>query len=333
MSARRGRRAAGGCPEGRPAGWPGIAGAWLAAMLAAMRWRIVVTLWLLLASQAGAGREHALGPGDGLVGEARAVTTRYEDTLAKIAERHGVGYQAIIDANPQVDPWLPGDGAKVHLPLRFVLPPGAREGVVINLAEYRLYYYPPEGDRVITHAVGIGRPCCPTPLGETETVMGLEDPSWTPPASIRAEHAAAGDPLPPGVIPAGPDNPLGRFAVDLAMPGILIHGTNQRFGVGTRVSHGCVRLYEEEVESFVRGVPNGTPVRIVHVPYKTGWHEGRLYLEAHAPLSGYEPEGPSAMVQAVVAASGEDDVIDWDAAEHAAREARGMPVVIGSRGR
>lgn len=229
-----------------------------------------------------------LVPGTGsVVGEAFTVSARGEDTLLDIARRYGLGRDEIVNANPTVDVWLPGAGTEVRVPRRYVLPDGPWHGVILNLPEMRLYYFPEGADGadplVTTHPISIGRQDWQTPLGETRIVAKHKDPAWYPPDSIRAEHAAAGDPL-PRIVPPGPDNPLGGYAMRLGIPGYLIHGTNKPYGVGMRVSHGCVRMYPEDIVSMFSQVPNNTAVRIVNQPVKVGWQGDKLYLEVHPPL-------------------------------------------------
>ncbi len=229
----------------------------------------------------------AIAPGDDVVGELQVVYATADDTFVEIARTYDVGFDELKSANPSVDPWLPGAGTAVVLPTRFVLPSAPREGIVLNIAAKRLFYYPPAaGDEtayVETYPIGIGRTGWETPTGETEVVSKARDPVWFVPASIRKEHAEAGDPLPPQV-PPGPDNPLGNRVLGLGIPGYLIHGTNKPGGVGMRVSHGCVRLYPEDIEMLFEDVPVGTPVRIVNQPYLLGWQGDDLVLEAHPPL-------------------------------------------------
>ena len=184
---------------------------------------------------------------------------------------------------------MPGEGTYVRLPLRRILPDTPREGIVVNLPEHRLYYYPVaragEPRVVITYPVSVGKMDWHTPIGLTKVVAKIKDPPWYPPESVRAEHAQRGDPL-PKVIPAGPDNPLGQFAMRLGIPGgaYLIHGTNKPAGVGMQVTHGCMRLYPEDIEALFKMVAVDTPVRIVNQPHKVGIADGRLYVEVHPPL-------------------------------------------------
>lgn len=222
--------------------------------------------------------------GNDVVGTIEQTLAGPEDTLLDIARRYNVGYEEIRLANPDLDPWLPGIDRPVQIPGRFILPQAARKGLILNLAEMRLYYFPKaargEKAQVITHPVSIGRVDWKTPLGQTRISKKAHKPSWYPPASIRAEHKEKGDPL-PKVVPPGPDNPLGEHALRLAIPGYLIHGTNKPFGIGMRVSHGCVRMYPEDIAALFDIVPVGTPVTIIDQPVKAGWQNGVLYLEAH----------------------------------------------------
>ncbi|QLF94756.1 L,D-transpeptidase family protein [Pseudomonas sp. ABC1] len=250
-----------------------------------VRLSVLCLLSMLLAGRSMA-LEFPLPPeGEDVVGEIRVVKARYEDTFALIGENNDLGYLEMVAANPGVDPWLPGAGTDIILPTRFILPSGPREGIVINLSEYRMYYYPPGEQVVHTYPLGIGREGWGSPLGNARITAMTPNPAWYPPASIRQEHAEAGDPL-PSVVPAGPDNPLGPFKMSLSMPGYLIHGSNKKFGIGMQVSHGCFRMLNENVLELARMVKVGTPVRIIDEPYKLGISGGRVYLEVHAPLPG-----------------------------------------------
>lgn len=238
---------------------------------------------LLLAGQSAALELPMPAEGEDVVGEIQVIKAKYEDTFAGLSETYDLGYLELVAANPGVDPWLPGEGTDIILPTRFILPPGPREGIVINLAEYRLYYYP-EGESVVhTYPLGIGREGWGSPVGNTRISAMTSNPAWYPPQSIRDEHAADGDPL-PRVVPPGPDNPLGPYKMTLAMPGYLIHGSNKKFGIGMRVSHGCFRMLNHNVLELSKRVKVGTSVRIIDEPYKFGISQGMVYLEAHTPL-------------------------------------------------
>ena len=284
---------------------------------------VAVCVWLSLQLLAHAASYEMPRTGNDMVGATTTLLLKYEDTLAAIAERYGVGYRELVDANPDVDPWLPGEGTRIRMPTAYLLPT-VREGVVINVAEYRLYYFSPDGARVVTFPVGIGRMEFPTPLVRTRVTTRIENPSWTPTEAARREHAEMGDPLPP-VVPPGPRNPLGHLAMQLALPGYFIHGTNKPFGVGQMVSHGCVRLYPGHIETLVELVPNGTSVAIVNEPYKVGWSNGQLYAEVHKNL--YGPMRQAELVQMIVAATATQKVdVDWDLVERLESSLTGVPV-------
>ena len=216
-----------------------------------------------------------------VIGSVTTVRARYEDTLLDIARRTNIGQDHMQRVNPDVDRWLPGDGTIVTVPSQHILPRGPRTGLVLNLPEMRMYYYPPKKPgqpaQVQTYPMSIGRMDWATPLGVTKIVEKTKNPTWTPPESIRREHAAKGDPL-PRVVPAGPNNPLGEYKMRLGIPGYLIHGTNKPQGVGMRVSHGCIRMLPEDIEKLFPQIPTGTPVTIVNQPVKAGWYGGKLYL-------------------------------------------------------
>ena len=228
-----------------------------------------------------------LTPEQSVIGEPQVVFAREEDTLSDLAREYGLGYDEIMAANPGVDPWLPGEGTPIVLPTQYVLPDVERRGVVLNIASKRLFYFPVpvegEPQQVLTYPIGIGRVGWETPLGDTTVISKAKNPQWWVPASVRREHAEMGDPL-PSVVPPGPDNPLGHRVLKLDMPGYLIHGTNAPYGVGMRVSHGCVRLYPENIELLYELVAIGEPVTILNEPYLFGRAGGALYFEAHEPL-------------------------------------------------
>ncbi|MEW8505970.1 MAG: L,D-transpeptidase family protein [Candidatus Thiodiazotropha sp.] len=269
--------------------------------------------------------------GEDVVGRIFTLTTRYEETFSDIARIYDIGYRQMVAANPDVDPWLPGEGSEVVIPQQYVLPPGPRKGVVINLAELRLYYYPDDRPVVITYPIGIGREGWSTPTGETHIIGKKRDPSWTVPKSILEEHEAEGDPLPP-VVPPGPENPLGNRAIYLGMNGYLLHGTNKPYGVGMRVSHGCIRLYPENVERFFEEVEIGVPVRIIDKPFKAGWLKGELFVQVHPPLAEYvEQRGHNytELVDAVIGKLEEDERRpDWDQLYTIIEQKTGIPMPL-----
>jgi L,D-transpeptidase ErfK/SrfK len=224
---------------------------------------------------------------DEVVGTVQIIKAREEDTLSDIARRFNLGYEEIVSANPDVDPWLPRAGTEIVLPTQFVLPDAPREGIVINLAAMRLFYFPPAQagatQRVITHPLGIGRVEWKTPEGKTRIVTKKAAPSWIPTASIRKEHAANGDPL-PAKVPPGPDNPLGTHVLKLGWQNYSIHGTDKPPSIGLRGSHGCLRMYPEDIVRIYDLVPVGTSVRVVNQPQLFGWRGNALYLQSYPVL-------------------------------------------------
>ena len=208
-------------------------------------------------------------PGQRVFGEDQSVQTVYEDTLYDLARQYSLGSEELIRVNPKIDPWIPGADKTVFIPGRHILPTGPHTGIVINIAEHRLYYYPkPQRhmpQQVITYPISIGKMDWRTPLGLTHVIAKQKDPWWHPTKSVRDEHAKDGDIL-PAAVPPGPDNPLGSRAMRLAAGNgtYLIHGTNNPIAVGLAVTHGCIRMYPEDVEALYPRVPVGTEVRIIN---------------------------------------------------------------------
>jgi L,D-transpeptidase ErfK/SrfK len=273
-----------------------------------------------------------------LLGREERVLTSYEDTLYEIARRFSLGSEEVVRVNPGMDPWLPGAGRDIVIPGQRVLPSGPREGIVVNLPEHRLYYYPKpvagRPARVYTYPISIGKMDWRTPLGKTKIQDKRERPSWNPPESVRQEHIANGEPPLPAVVPPGPDNPLGLHAMRLALPGsYLIHGTNNPIAVGMAVTHGCIRMYPEDIAELFPMVAVGTPVYLVNEPVKIAWVDGQLLLEAHPPVDaqGQTAEPDLGVFEALLQQALGDSVvaIHWDLARAELAKARGMPVVVG----
>ena len=279
---------------------------------------------------------------DDVVGRVQVVVAGPDDTLPDIARRFNLGYEEIVRANPGVDPWLPGVGREIVLPTQFVLPDAPRVGVVVNIAAMRIYYFPKREPgkpaTVITHPIGIGKVGWSTPEGVTQIVSRVKDPVWIPPLSVRKEHREDGEEL-PAKVPAGPDNPLGAYLFRLGWPSYLIHGTNKPYGVGMRSSHGCMRLYPEDIARFYEIVPIGTPVRVVNQPYVLGWQGDRLVLQAYGPLSDDKRDWEHGPRQLLAKAKGVNTPlwqkirahtadVDWDAARELGHTTRGVPESI-----
>ena len=291
----------------------------------------VVAFVALLAVTSAAAKELPLPASGDIVGKLGVVVTRKEDTLLDIARQHGLGYNEITAANPGIDPWVPGESTEVVLPTAFVLPPGPREGMVINLAQMRLFYFPPprpgEPARVITHPIGIGVDIAPTPLGATRIVRKSVDPTWYPPDSIRERRAEEGEIL-PAVVPPGPDNPLGGYALYLGLPGYLIHGTNRPWGIGMRVSNGCIRLYPEDIEALFAQVPVDTRVRIVREPYLVGERDGVPVLQAFRPPDDAPVEESYTPLMEDLVRRYPRGTVDLAKALQVAKEKRGVPAPL-----
>src|SRR5579864_3325985 len=289
-----------------------------------------------------ANERFELDPGQDVVGVVQVVKATKEDTLTDIARRFNVGYEEIVRANPKVDPWLPGEGREIIVPSQFVLPDAPRTGLVINIAAMRIFYYPPakRGERqvVITHPIGIGKVGWRTPEGVTKIVRRQKDPTWRVPVSVRKEHHENGEDLDP-VIGPGPDNPLGKYAFYLQWPSYLIHGTNKPAGVGLRSSHGCIRLYPEDIEQFFNMVPIGTQVRVVNQPFPFGWSRGQLYLQPYDVLEDDARDWSKAQrklldkslspaMQQQLKSRGEH--IDWNLVATLTHSPRGIPVPVST---
>ena len=277
-------------------------------------------------------------PKQSVFGEDQRIQTVYEDTLYDLARQYSLGSEELIRVNPKLDPWIPGADKAVLVPGRHILPTGPHAGIVVNIAEHRLYFYPKPKrhmpQRVISYPISIGKMDWRTPLGLTQVIAKQKDPWWSPTKSVRDEHAKDGDIL-PARVPPGPDNPLGSRAMRLAVGKgtYLIHGTNNPIAVGLAVTHGCIRMYPEDIEALFPLVPVGTPVRIVNEPVKVAWVDGELLLEAHPPVDAqgqsYEPdvEKFSELLREAVGKS--VVAIHWDYAREVLGRADGVLATVG----
>jgi len=280
-----------------------------------------------------------------VVGELQVTIAREEDTIPDIARRFNLGFDEVARANPGVDPWLPGAGTRIVLPTQFVLPEAPHEGIVINVAALRMFYFPKPAKKdeprvVVTFPIGIGKVGWATPIGTTKVVSKRKDPYWTPPASVRKEHAAEGDPL-PARVPPGPDNPLGAYAMNLGWPSYLIHGTNKPAGVGLRASHGCIRMYPEDIDSVFDTIAVGTKVTVVNQPLLYRWHGDSLYVQAFPPHVDDEEDETAQTPQTLSKATADKmwqqvkqhgGAIDLALTERLVSDARGVAVPVSRRG-
>ena len=268
-----------------------------------------------------------------VIGQIRHYRTKREDTLIDLARQANLGYVELIAANPGVDPWIPGEGTEIILPTAHILPAGPHEGILINLADMRLYYFPGGGRPIESYPIGTSRDDWSTPLGNTKVVRKSTNPTWFPTPSIRKD-----DPTLPARVPPGPDNPLGKFAVYLGWPAYLIHGTNKPEGVGRRVSRGCIRMYPEDIARLFPRVAIGTPVTVVYQQVKLGWRAGELLIEAHPDRAQAdqmeetgtfkEAEVPELAHFVARAAGDRAELIDWDVVHRAVAQRRGIPVAV-----
>ena len=269
--------------------------------------------------------------GQNMMGTLAAVKTESEDTLPDIARHFGLGHNEIISANPRVDPWLPEPDTRVLLPLMFTLPDAPHQGIVLNLANMRMFHFPAKNtDQVMTYPVGIGRDGWNTPTGLTRIVSKTKNPVWHVPPSIQREHALKGDPLPASVS-AGTHNPLGEYAMRLALGSYLIHGTNKPYGVGMQMSHGCLNLYPEDISELFNNTKVGTPVMIVNQPYLLGRNQNMLYLEAHKPLQANTNFKRTVLSQIKQAEKKYRLSIDWAKVAKIIEQANGIPTPILAR--
>ncbi len=248
-------------------------------------------LLFLLSSRSFAESFFLPTPDNDVVGQLIAVQLSDSDTLLDIARQYNVGYIEITQANPDIDPWQPDKNSFVVIPSLYILPNAPRKGIVINVPEMRLYYYPKpkKGQKpmVITYPISIGKEGHLMPLGQSVITTKIENPSWTVPPNVRAAYKAEGQDL-PRVVPPGDKNPLGKFAMQLGSSAYFIHGTNKPHGIGMRVSYGCIRLYPEDIEKFIYMAPRKTPVTVINQPFKVGKHHENIYIEAHPTLTEWD---------------------------------------------
>jgi L,D-transpeptidase YcfS len=274
--------------------------------------------------------------GSRLVGENRYhVVEDNGGSLEAIAKKYNVGFLALLQANPGVDPYVPRAGSVLTIPLQTLLPDAPRQGMVINLAELRLYYYPPGKNSVNIYPIGIGQLGGTTLTPEMVTTVSDKraNPTWTPTANIRARYKAMGISL-PAVVPAGPENPMGHHAIRLSAYGgvYLLHGTNADFGIGMRVSSGCIRLRDGDIEALFKQVTPGTKVNIINTPIKASVEPGGVHLvEVHQPLSKHIDDDPKVLpisLNSTMTTFKDSPQTDAQVMAHAMEVRSGMPVNV-----
>ncbi|HBQ0465258.1 TPA: L,D-transpeptidase [Klebsiella aerogenes] len=252
------------------------------------RMKLLCSLVMMLASHSALAVSYPLPPeGSRLVGSPMKINVPERNTqpLETFAAQYGQGLSNMLEANPGVDVYLPKSGSSLIIPQQLILPATVRSGIVINVAEMRLYYYPPEGTTVEVLPIGIGQAGRETPRNWVTAVeRKQEGPTWVPTANTRREYAKEGKTL-PAMVPAGPDNPMGLYAIYIGRL-YAIHGTNANFGIGLRVNQGCIRLRNDDIKYLFDNVPVGTRVQIIDQPVKyTTEPDGSRWLEVHEPLS------------------------------------------------
>lgn len=290
----------------------------------------LVALFLLLFSQTGYTLTFDLPPGgESIVGEVITVNVKKGDTLFKIARKYDIGFEELYAVNPRLKQTHLKAGTKVMVPTAFVLPNAPRDGIVINLPEMRLYYYPVGENVVLTFPIGIGREGWETPTSITYISDKEEFPTWHVPKSIRDHVLKTKGKLLPKAIGPGPNNPLGDYAIRLALKGYLIHSTNNPHSIGKRSSSGCIRMFPEDAEELFYLVKVGTPVYIVHSPVKAGWFRNEFYVEAHKPLSQYYL--PNIGEEITYQTRGVKTSINWQQTTKVVRDQHGIPIYVGER--
>lgn len=299
----------------------------------------IALLSALSASHAAWAVDYPLPPANSrLIGENQFWTVQEGDrNLQAIARRFDTAAMLILEANDTIAPVQPKPGTQVLIPSQMLLPDVPREGIVVNLAELRLYYFPPGVNQVQVYPLGIGQQGLETPEMTTRIGQKIPNPTWTPTAGIRARSLEKGIKLPP-VVPAGPNNPLGRYALRLAYGNgeYLIHGTSAPDSVGLRVSSGCMRMNAADIQSLFNQVKSGTPVRIINQPVKFAVEpDGKRYVEVHRPLTPDEASNAQTMAYTLPAEfhqfSG-DKAVDEAQLKRALTRRAGYPVVVSASG-
>lgn len=297
--------------------------------------KTVLLLLTALVSSNTFALSYALDPVTEIVGQSNVAQLHARQSLMQLGQRYNLSYYEVLEANPLVHPKLAEPGTLLIMPTEFILPEAPREGVVVNLAELRLYVYPEAGKEVITLPIGIGRYGWDTPIGEATIKDKRKNPKWHVPESVYQDMKRRGVII-PRVWPPGPKNPLGEYAMRISMPGYDIHGTNREDGVGRRTSAGCIRMYNSDVKEVFENVEVGTLVSIVNQPYKIGSKDNKIFLEAHMPLyEQYNQPDLDCFADAKKVVEHYMDThnrakIEWDKVKTVVEQFSGVPTQIGS---
>ena len=266
-------------------------------------------------------------------GHNQSLRAVYEDTLVDLARQYNLGFNEIIRANPNVDKWLPGEGTIIKIPTQHIIPKGfSKKGITINLSEFRGYLI--KDNKLITFPVGLGRMDWKTPLGISTIDLKLEKPAWYPPKSVRDEYKKQGNFLPAEVLP-GPDNPLGELAMRISIPGgYFIHGTNRPDGVGMEISHGCIRLFPEDIDYIFQLTDVGTEVILLDQPIKIARMQNDIYLQVHPSYSNqYDYSLEKLRIQIELLINNQDELIqiNWDSVASLLKSRNGLATKVTVR--
>ncbi|HLB42282.1 MAG TPA: L,D-transpeptidase family protein [Gammaproteobacteria bacterium] len=270
---------------------------------------------------------------EALIGKVRYHITTVGENVITLAKQYDLGYNAVESANPHMNMargFTPGN--TLQIPSQYLIPNQPRQGIVINLPEMRMYYYPKGSHEVVTYPIGIGKIGKTIPITKTRITGKIKDPTWIPPQDIREFNLEQGIVL-PSIMPPGPDNPLGSYAIYMRIPTYLMHSTIFPESVGRRASFGCIRMYESDIQSLFPSVYSGIPVVIINSPIKVAWQKNRLYMEAHYPLEEYNDSFDASLPGIVHfindSSKNKPILIDWQLVSYIVREKDGLPYEIG----